>query len=57
MEKAITENLTLIIVAGAAAVGFIGWLMYRNLKDEEEMEANMNDPKRDLHKTDPENQM
>ncbi len=50
MEQLTSGNLLIIIVIGGLIIALLVWLTYRNQKDEEEFEENMNDPKRDFHK-------
>jgi uncharacterized membrane-anchored protein YhcB (DUF1043 family) len=57
MEQLTSNNWLLILAVGATVVALIVWLVYRNLKDEKKLEENMNDPKRDFHKVDEENEV
>lgn len=57
MEQLTSNNWLLILAVGAIVVALIVWLVYRNLKDEKKLEENMNDPKRDFHKVDEENEV
>lgn len=50
MEQINTINYLVIAFIGVLIIVLIIWLAYRNQKDEEEFEENMNDPDRDFHK-------
>ena len=50
MDHIPSEKIPFIIGVVALALVFIGWLVYRNLKDEDEFEHNMDDPKKDIEK-------
>ena len=50
MKKIASENIPFLIGFLAMALALIIFLMYRNLKDEEEFEHNLDDPKQDLEK-------
>lgn len=48
--ETMSEHLVLIILSVVAIGLLIGWLVYRNIKDKEAFEENMNDPKRIIEK-------
>ncbi len=45
-----SEKFPFLIGVIVLALALIGWLIYRNLKDEDEFEHNMDDPKKDIEK-------
>ncbi len=48
--ETISEHIVLITLSVVAIGALVAWLVYRNIKDEEEFEENMNDPKRIVEK-------
>ena len=50
MEKLATENLPYLIAVVVLALLLVGWLVYRNFKDEDEFEHQADDPKQQLDK-------
>ena len=50
MEKFATENLPYLIAVIVLALLLVGWLVYRNFKDEDEFEHGADDPKQNLDK-------
>jgi len=57
MEQFTTNNWLLILTVGVINVAVIVWLVSRNLKDKKELEKNMNNPKRNFHENDTENEV
>jgi hypothetical protein len=45
-----SEHVIIITISIIAIGTLLGWLVYRNIKDKEEFEENMNDPKRIIEK-------
>ncbi|MGE0638602.1 MAG: hypothetical protein AB7P01_19335 [Bacteroidia bacterium] len=48
--ETISEHVILIIISVVAIGALIGWLVWRNIKDKEDFEETMNDPKRIVEK-------
>jgi len=57
MEKIASENFPLLIGFILFVIALVAWLVYRNLKDEDEFEQNLDDPKRDLENPDKEDKI
>lgn len=50
MQDIPTSTLIMLIVFAVAIAALIGWLIYRNVKDEKQFEQEMDNPKRDFER-------
>ena len=50
MEPFPSDTCPFLIGVAVLALALVGWLVYRNLKDEDEFEHDLDDPKQEIEK-------
>ncbi len=50
MEPFPSDKFPFLIGVAVLALALVGWLVYRNLKDEDEFEHDLDDPKQEIEK-------